>query len=220
MSRTDDVYKPALEGRKIPVLTLDNKWHKLFTQIDPDPQIKKLEEELNDLVKRQGKLTTESKDIKRLKKKLMDEIVGNTEELGQGKADVDKKMDENKRLISECNEKLETYQDELLELPKQINDINYRLMLHTMEICYERITSNTAEIEEIGQWITQIRVELKKKLIRKQEKEIMTNELYTYMHNIFGAEVIEIFDMKFIPQIRRPSLTPEKKTEGEQEEKK
>ena len=27
----------------------------------------------------------------------------------------------------------------------------------------------------------------------------MNQELYTYMHNIFGADVIEIFDMKYNP---------------------
>ncbi len=219
MSRTDDVFKPALSGKKIPVLTLDNKWHKLFTQIDPNPQVKKLEEELNELVKRQGKLTTETKDIKRLKKKLMDEIMESAEEMDQGNAKAEKKLEDNKRLINDCNEKLENYQDELMDLPKEIDAANYQLMLLTMEICYERIRDNTAEAEEIAKWITEIRIELKKKLIRKQEKEIMTNELYTYMHNIFGAEVIEIFDMKYIPEIRRPSLTPEKKDADKDKEK-
>lgn len=211
MSRTDEVYKPALESKKIPVLTLDNKWHKLFTQFEPDARVKKGEEELNELLKRQGKLTTESKSIKRLKKKLMDEIVGFADEMEQGKSSTEKKMDDNKRLINECNEKLTAYQDELMDLPKRINEVNYQLMLLTMEICYDRIKNNTAEVEEITQWITEIRIELKKKLIRKQEKEILTNELYTYMHQIFGADVIEIFDMKFIPDIKRPSLTPQKK---------
>lgn len=45
--------------------------------------------------------------------------------------------------------------------------------------------------------VAAIRVELKKRLIRKQEMEQMNQELYSYMHDIFGAEVIEIFDMKY-----------------------
>ena len=43
MSRTDEVFKPALNGRKIPVLTLDNKWHQLFTKAEPDRELKRLE---------------------------------------------------------------------------------------------------------------------------------------------------------------------------------
>ena len=115
-----------------------------------------------------------------------------------------KKSEENRRLIEECNEKLDEYQDELLDLPKQIDEVNKSLMLRTMEMCYEVLQINTAEIQEIGQWIDQVRVELKKNVIRKQEKEIKNNELYTFMHNIFGADVIEIFDMKYNPSDRVP----------------
>ena len=63
MSRSDDVFRPALAGRKIPILTLDGKWHQLFNQTQPDKRIKRLEEKLNDLLKRQGKANTEIKDI-------------------------------------------------------------------------------------------------------------------------------------------------------------
>ncbi len=44
MSRSDDVFRPALAGRKIPILTLDGKWHQLFNQTQPDKRIKRLEE--------------------------------------------------------------------------------------------------------------------------------------------------------------------------------
>ena len=30
--------------------------------------------------------------------------------------------------------------------------------------------------------------------------EIYNDELYSYMHSIFGAEVIEMFDMKYNPK--------------------
>ena len=73
MSRADEVFRPALAGRKIPILTLDSKWHRLFSQTRPDKRLKRLEEKLNDLLKKQGKANTDMKDIKRLKKKLMQE---------------------------------------------------------------------------------------------------------------------------------------------------
>ena len=196
MAGKEDIYLKALEGKRVPVLTLDHKWHHLFSMMEPDAQLKKLEEELNNLLKRQGKLNTESKNIKLIKKKLMDEIVQLMENNDAASL---KKTEENRRLIEECNEKLDEYQDELLDIPKEIDAANKALMLRTMEMCYEVLQVNTAEIQEIGQWIDQIRVELKKNVIRKQEKEIKNHELYTFMHNIFGADVIEIFDMKYNP---------------------
>ena len=198
MSRKDEIYSPALKEKKIPILTLDNKWHRLFTQTNPNKTILRLEEELNDLLKKQGKATTESKDIKRLKKKLMQEIVENAEGTAEGNNQKAlKKMEDNKRLINECNERLTMYEDQLIELPGEIDRVNRELMLQTMDICYDTLKTNETEIEETAKWVAAIRVELKKRLIRKQEMEQMNQELYSYMHDIFGAEVIEIFDMKY-----------------------
>lgn len=198
MSRKDEIYSPALKEKKIPILTLDNKWHRLFTQTNPNKTILRLEEELNDLLKKQGKATTESKDIKRLKKKLMQEIVENAEGTVEGNNQKAlKKMEDNKRLINECNERLTMYEDQLIELPGEIDRVNRELMLQTMDICYDTLKTNETEIEETAKWVAAIRVELKKRLIRKQEMEQMNQELYSYMHDIFGAEVIEIFDMKY-----------------------
>ena len=39
MSRTEKVYKTALEGKNIPILTLDNKWHQLFSRIEKTSEI-------------------------------------------------------------------------------------------------------------------------------------------------------------------------------------
>lgn len=199
ISKSDEKFKAALEGKKIPILTLDNKWHQLFTKAQPDKQLLKLKDELNELIKRQGKAGTEIKKIKALKKKLMDEIVANAEEASSGKdKKAESKIEENKRLISECNDKLAEYEDELLELPGQIDSVNKKLMLKTMDVCYDTLKTNKAEIDETSKWITAVRIELKKRLIRKQEQELLNQELYTYMHNIFGADVIDVFDMEYL----------------------
>lgn len=201
MSRTDEVFQPALIGKKIPILTLDHKWHQLFTQAEYSPEIKNMEKELNSLLKRQGKINTESKEIKKLKKKLMDEIVILADEMGDHPTKKQEKdMADHKRLINECNEKMEEYEEEMVELPRQISQLNNKLMLVTMEVCYKKLQQNTEELETIEEWIGNIRRELKKKVIRKQEKEAMNHQLYSYMHDIFGADVIELFDMKYNPE--------------------
>ncbi len=200
MSRKEQVFEQALKDKRIPVLTLDHNWHKLFNNADTTQAILHMEDKVNALLKRQGKLTTESKDIKKLKKKLMDEIVPMVDELAQNKdAVLERKIDENRRLIQDCNDKLDQYNDELLDFPKMIEQANYQLMLVTMDACYETLHENTEEIEEIDKWITRIRIELKKKIVRKQEKEQKNRDLYAYMHAIFGADVIDIFDMKYLP---------------------
>lgn len=192
MTKKEDNYKKALEGKKIPILTIDNKWYRLFSMMEPDKELKQLEENLNTFLKLQGKLNTESKSIKKIKKNLMDEIVQLMER--DDSASI-KKIEENKRLIEECNKKLEDYQDQLLDIPREINQANYALMVKTMEMCYEILKVNEKEIDEIGEWITQTRIELKKNIVRKQEKEFKNYELYSFMHDIFGADVVSIFDV-------------------------
>ncbi|MCH5274359.1 MAG: hypothetical protein J1E65_00870 [Lachnospiraceae bacterium] len=211
MGRKEDVFEQALKNKNIPVLTLDHKWHLLFNTADTTTAILKLEDKLNTLLKRQGKLNTETKDIRKLKKKLMDEIVPMVDELEQSPSPkLDKKIEEHKRLISECNDKMEQYKQELMELPAQIETANYELMLATMDACYDTLKENTKEIEEIGNWIDTIRIELKKKIIRKQEKEEKNHDLYNYMHAIFGADVINLFDMKYNPETQHPKKAEKK----------
>ena len=64
MAKSEESFRQALSGKKVPVLTLDNKWHQLFTQAQAEipTDVRRGEEKLNDLLKRQGKLNTESKE--------------------------------------------------------------------------------------------------------------------------------------------------------------
>ena len=206
MAHSENAFKEALAGKEIPLLTLDNKWHQLFTQAQTEipAEVQRGEVKLNELIKRQGKLNTESKDIRKVKKKLMTEIM-EMADLSGGNPDAatEKKTEDNRRLINECNERLEDYARELRLLPEEIAQINHKLMLITMDICYQKIAENTREIDKIEEWVKDIRIEMKKKLIRKAENEQEVFSLYSYMHDIFGAEVIEIFDLKYNPEERR-----------------
>lgn len=217
-NQKEELFRNALQGKRIPILTLDHKWYRLFEVMAEEKAVCRLEKELNDLLKRQGKLNTETKDIKKLKKKLMNDIVTMVDEAEQKSTpSLEKKIEKNKQLIEECNEKLEAYQEELMELPKEIQEVNFELMLATMEYCYERMQENMQVIQEMEDWVTAIRIELKKNLIRKQEREIRNQEIYSYMHDIFSADVIDIFDMKYVPKdnpVKQKALQPQKEESG------
>ena len=196
MARSDEVFRPALQGKKIPIISLDNKWYKLMAGIEHTPHMKELEEQLKTLLTRQGKINTAIKAITKAKAALRDEIVNAMDEEG-GK----EKQEEFSAKINVLNQQIEAYQDELLELPRQIDEVNSELMLETMEICYDVIAQNTERINEIAEWIANIRIELKKNVVRKQECELKNQQMYAYMHDIFGPDVIDIFDMKYNPEV-------------------
>ena len=196
-----EAFKNALVGKHLPVLTLDNKWYRLLNKTGSVP-LKETEDALNQLLKRQGKLNTESKEIRSLKKKLMNEIVPMVDEADQQgeNSKLNQEIEDHKRLIQECNEKLEAYEDELKDIPRDIEKLNLQLMMFTMECCYDIMKDNDKQVQDTADWVNEIRIELKKRLIEKQQKEQQNQEIYNYMHDIFGAEVINLFDMKYNPE--------------------
>ena len=218
MAKDDKVYMSALEGKSIPILTLDDKWHQLFTQTEMTPEIESLAEELNALVDRDARIRTETKKIKKLKKTLLSEIVplrDKANKSGGNNAAIEKEISERTRLINECNEKLDSHNDELLDLSRQIYDVDYKLMIETMKACYDTLHTNTEYIKGLDEWISKVRVELKKNVIHLQEAEMENYNLYSYMHQIFGPEVIDLFDMKYDPNRRHPIRRP---LEGDEDE--
>jgi len=196
MSRVEEKYRPAIAGKKLPIVTIDHKWHQLFARVEKTRAISEKEKELNELLRAQGKCNSDLKSVRKIKKKLMDEIVGL---MDKQDAESDSKVEENRRLINECNDKIKAYQDESLDFGPRIEKANAELMIETMKICYENMRLNEHHISSISKWIADVRVELKKNVVRKQEMEIVNQEIYSYMHDIFGADVIDIFDMKFKP---------------------
>lgn len=195
-------FKEALREKKIPILVLDQKWHRLFAIHGKPDHIKKLESELNLLLGRQGKLNNEIRDLKKAKNQLMDHIVKNMDAVSENAEEKvrKKKMEEDRRLIDELNEQIDADEEELLRIPDQIKNTNESLMIRSMEYFYEKLRVNKEESEEIDAWIKQVRIDLKKNIIRKQNRDINNREIYAYLHDIFGREVIDLFDIRYDEQ--------------------
>ena len=188
----------SIKDTKIPILVLDQKWHQLFRISTKTDEIKGKEKQLNDLLKRQGQLNDDLKQHKKLKSTLMNNIVENmdgTETHNQNSIS-SKKLEEDKRLIDEINQKIEELEDELLEIPRKIKETNEELMVLTVTFCYDAFRTNAKEIEEITNWITQVRHDLKVNIVKKQNRELHSKQMYAYMHDIFGAKTVDLFDLK------------------------
>ena len=206
MEMATERFKKAIRQKHIPILTLDNRWHRILEKVGKSREMQKLEKSLNELVARQGELKNQIKEMKQLKSNLMDDIVKNMGDSASGQSrSAEKKVSEDRRLIEEINERMDSYDDELLELPGQIDDINMKLMLLTMEKCYGIIQSNVGEIESIGSWIKEVRVELKKNILKKQHMELTNVEIYSYMQGVFGPEVVDLFDINYDIELSKQS---------------
>ena len=194
----DKHFDEIVKSCKIPTLVLDQKWHRLFAISGKPEDVKIIEQQEKEILLKQSHINTELKSLKKIKSDLMKSIVENMEGKDEDKATAaqKEKIEQDKRLIDETNAKIEQDEDMLMDIPRELADVNKTLMLATMNFCYAKLRTNAHEIAEISEWITNFRVELKKNIIKKQNREINNKEIYSYMHDVFGPDVMELFDVK------------------------
>lgn len=169
----------------IPILTLDERWYHLVNDKIKTDEIAYWEKQVNELLKKQGRLNTDIKDIKKLKKQLINDVVENMESDGDNREHV---MNQNQRLIQESKDKIANLEDELMELPRELARANERLLTETLKVCYSKMNSNHEDIEVLNKWIDATRVKLKKNILIKQDKETNNENMYSLIHDIIGPE--------------------------------
>ncbi len=189
--KENDSFGNLLKGKKIPILVLDQRWHKLFPGGKKPVEVGELEKQLSALLKEQGKLVNEIKDLRNAKKKLLDAIVSNMNEKGG-----EKKKEKQKKLILETNERIQQESDRLMELPYEIKTVNEDLLVKGMHYCYELFQNQSQELEQLTEEIETMREELKEKVGYKVELEESLDSAYSLMHGLLGHEVMNLFDKK------------------------
>ncbi len=192
MARERD-FKALIKATKVPVLILDQKWHQLFLVNGKPDEIAEKEKELDVLIKREAHIKNDIRDYKKVKQTLMDEIVAGMENSGE---EHQAEVQDKKRLIDDANGKIDELQDELLDLPNRIKEVNDDLMELTANYCYENFRVNTEKINEITAWIKQVRHDLKVNVVKKQNREINIRQMYSYMHDVFGPRATDLFDLQ------------------------
>ncbi len=196
MALTIEEVKKNTSYKRLPILILDERYHRLFPEEDKTPEIKKLEKKLSDMLKRQGQVTNDLKAVKKIKADLIQSVLQNVENTELSDSKRQKLMNANQKLILEAKEKIEALEQEETDMPENIRTANLALVLECVEVCYERIHQNYEDIQILGKWINEVRIELKKKVLVKQDKETKNAEIYSYMHDLLGPEMMEIFDNK------------------------
>ena len=189
----ETLVREALKGKKVPILVLDRRWHTLFPQGEKPAEIIQLEEKLNELLKRQGYLVNDIKDLKKTKKKLMEGIVA-----GMNDAEPlrDKKKKNQQRLLLEIKERIETESDELIELPRMIKKANEELLATGAHYCFERLANGDKQLKIVKQEIEELRISLREKTEWKDDLEESMDSAYSLMHGLLGHDVMNLYDKR------------------------
>lgn len=175
----------------IPLLTLDKGWHDLFFE-GKSKEIEKLERELNNALKSQGRINSEREELNRLKQTLMKQIVDNMDAGDNSKAS--RKVEKSRDLIEEINDKLILIEDKQLSTPDNIREANTKLLMEGMDELCRRTGKNEEEIDELEGLIENARIELKKKILLRQQK-IEENEMINkYLNRTVGRKMVRRYE--------------------------
>ena len=193
-----DLSGKILRLNNITVLTLDERWNVLFTNIEKTPAIIKCEEKINNYMKEQAKLTAEQNAGAFEKKALLNKIM----ELSAG-AEGDESEEILKR-IDECREKVETIntrqnetEERLLVIPDDIRDANRELLENMVSYLYYNMRKAHKRVLELDVLIESARNSL---LDYIEEREVLSttyNDAYSSFHDLIGADQISELDKFF-----------------------
>ncbi len=188
-------FRSAFRGKKVPLVTLDERWLTLFPPEEMTEQMKNLQHKMNELLKHQGRAVENIKGYKRYKNQLMQEIMQNMEvdQSPVGKLKL-RKLEQNQRMILNLNEQLQQSEEELSNLPYEIKDTNEELLTETTRVCFERLQTTGKEINLIKSEILDLEHQLSelKEQLRKLEK--MNRDTYLYMNELLGTDMMRKID--------------------------
>ena len=178
--------------KELPILTLDQRWYQLMPEHKKTDEVRYWERRVNELLKKQGRVLEDIKDVENLKGILMDGIVQNMDETDEHKHK--KRMTQSRRLIFEAKDKLDELRGKAEDVPTQLQRANQKLMIETVKACYNTINENEKDLDALDDWIEKTRVLLKKNLLIRQDKQDMNDGIYSGMHSLFGSELMTKMD--------------------------
>lgn len=188
----------VLRKNDISLLILDERWNKLFTNTQKSPVIEQYEKQLKDLMKEQARLLTEQKAIPVLKKNNMDRIISLTSEVFDKNDETAKnEMQLAEKEIKRLNDRAKIIEDRLNEIPDEIKQVNLRLLEETINVVYFKIRSAGKRVKELEGLIDECKAKLKQYIDEKESLAQDDAEIYSYFHDLLGAEELERLDKEY-----------------------
>ena len=133
--------------KELPILTLDQRWYQLMPEHKKTDEVRYWERRVNELLKKQGRVLEDIKDVENLKGILMDGIVQNMDETDEQKHK--KRMTQSRRLIFEAKDKLDELRGKAEDVPTQLQRANQKLMIETVKACYNTINENEKDLDAL-----------------------------------------------------------------------
>ncbi len=191
MNQSDWQFLKAIQGKELPILTLDPNWHALFAMRGKSIEVKNLERRLTDLLKEQARLNEASNNMQEKKQQLMTNIIHSMSEDDDANQELKSKQ---KDMIEKINAKAVENEDMLKSIPDQIKRVNEQLLLESFRQVYYEIAVNKNDIDDLERQIDNLRVELNNRIMEKDSKDEYNHGVFDTMKEIVGMTAINIYE--------------------------
>ncbi|MGL4737765.1 MAG: hypothetical protein ACRCW2_09965 [Cellulosilyticaceae bacterium] len=188
--------KQLLASKKLPIVVLDSMWYEIrgvLSHIDVSGQ----ENELKELLKEQGKLTTDLKEYSVVKQNLLQQVLVISQEVNEkGNTSKLEELDKTSQAILKLNETIEAQEKRALEVGDAIEKINHELIEKVVIDAYGsmegyKVQKNTLEVE-----IDRLRKAVVEKTEEKKKCDESINGIYNYLHKMIGYQYLDKMDRK------------------------
>ena len=131
----EERYLESLRYVKVPLLTLDPRWHQLFPDHLKTRTLVHLEKQLNKLIQKQGQTNNDLKEYEKTRKIIMNNVLNNMTDGHEIDSPIrSKRQDANQKLLEELRQKTMEAEELLDRLPDEITLANQELLIESMRI--------------------------------------------------------------------------------------
>ncbi|MDI9482791.1 MAG: hypothetical protein QM315_06365 [Bacillota bacterium] len=189
----------TLKKNDITILTLDERWNKLFQIIPISAEVKKRQDSLNRLLAQESRLYQEKNSIEPEKKKVMNTIMSlTTEAFEKNNEDAKLMLQKSKQRIEALNKRSEELEEELFAKQEEIRNANFRLLEGTVRHVYSVMLKSRRKELMLEKEIDSLKKKLKELQTQRQSISTDWTVVYSFFHALLGAEELTKLDQLFL----------------------
>ena len=179
----------------ISLLILDERWNNLFIDKTKTPEIIECENGIKELLKEQARLIAETKEINITKKESMDSIIKLTTEVYENDNEEAKlQMQQSEKTVVSINARIKQIEARLDEIPKEIRQLNLKLLELTVNVVYYSMRENQVRVAELDKQIEEEREKLKNLIDERGSLAQNDTDTYSYFHDLIGGHELQKLD--------------------------
>jgi chromosome segregation ATPase len=194
-----DFNTATLKKNDIVILTLDERWNKLFKVIPINSAVKKQQDFLNGLLGKEASLYQEQKGIEPEKVKYMNRIMMLTGEAFEKNSEEAKKsLAESKERIEALNKRAQELENEIFQMKDKIREANFKLLDVTVRYVYDVMAASREKQKKLDRELEQAKKRLKELQAKRQSMSTDWTEVYSFFHALLGSDELTKLDQLFL----------------------